>query len=72
MTDDQKDDLAIQLARVAVKIAGPDDAPGLLWQALIAVHLVHHSLESAVLCIGAGLEDIRRDVADMQSKRTIQ
>lgn len=72
MTEDEKDDLALKIAKMAVEAVGPVEAPGILWQALIAVHAVHHSLESAVTCISAGLESLRRDLADSRSGRTLQ
>jgi len=72
MTDDEKDALALKIARMAVEEVGPVEAPGVLWQALITAHVTCHSLESAVACIGAGLEKLRHDLAEFQAKRSIQ
>lgn len=73
MTSDQMDSLAERLAFQAVEIAGIDDAPGVLIQALLLAMQDHHSLDAALFCLESTVERLRVDVAQqVVVDRTVQ
>lgn len=73
MTEPEKDDLVESIAIRAIEAVGPDEAPGVLWAALLSAHLRHHSLALAVLCIESGLRDLRQQIAAaFRNKGSIQ
>lgn len=73
MTDDQLDAYAERLARRSVEIAGVDDAPGVLLQALMLVMLDHHSFEAMVFCLDKSVSKMREDLAaSMKPQATVQ
>jgi hypothetical protein len=73
MTSDQLDAYAERLAHQATELAGVDDAPGVLLQALTLVMLDHHSHEALVFCLERSVCKMRDDLAaSLKPKGTVQ
>ena len=70
---DSLDAYAEALATVAVENLGPDDASGVLLQAMLMVQLQYHSLDVAVFCLKRTVADLEADlVKALRPEGTVQ
>ncbi|WP_288935109.1 hypothetical protein [uncultured Sphingomonas sp.] len=73
MTSDQLDAYAARLAHQTVELAGGDDAPGVLLQAMMLVAFEHHSFDAPVFSLERSVAKMRADlVSSLTSEGTIQ